>query len=383
MSPREGRRRLSARGELCAPGEGGLSRETVRVLGPARFDRNGRLQRATRIVATLGPACADPLTLRRMLEAGVDIARINFSHIGTEAQANALVDALREAMALAGRPIEILGDLQGPKIRVSELERPIEVAAGEHLRLTAGGAAGDGRLPIAPAKVLDLLQPGARVLIEDGKLELRVTGAAPDGVEAEVVRGGAIGSKKGVNVPDTHVAGWLPTPKDERDIEIMKHLGIGLAAVSFVQDADDVERVRSAFGQPVRLIAKIETPTAMQNLKAIAGVADGIMVARGDLAVELGDAEVPIAQRNIHMLGNRLDVPTGTATQMLGTMTSGAPPTRAEVSDVARAVLEGSKFVMTSEETSVGRDPVGVIRKMAEIVETTERAIRTGTVRPY
>ena len=234
-------------------------------------------------------------------------------------------------------------------------------------------------LPVTPPEIVAELKPADRVFIDDGKLQLEITAAGPT-ARARVIRGGTVRSRKGINLPDTQLSLQVPTDKDIADIATIEALGIGLVAVSFVEDGADLERVRGHFTAPVKLMAKIERARAVTNLNAIMEAADGIMVARGDGAVEIGEAQMPVVQRQIHHLGTRLQVPTGTATEMLASMTEGGGPTRAEASDVARAALEGSDFVMTSGETAVGVDPVHVIRTMSKILEATEGALRSGAV---
>lgn len=338
-----------------------------RVLGPAPKNRR------TRIVSTVGPGCADVDTLAKMITAGMDIARLNFSHIASFEDAKGWVDTLEAAMTKAGRRIEIMADLRGPKIRVGDI-KPMLLVEGDELTLGPKGS-----LPLSPATVAADLKKDERIFLDDGKIELKVTALGPP-PKATVVQGGTLLKNKGLNLPDTALSETVPTEKDERDIETIAALGLTLIAVSFVEDGADLERVRTYFDKPVRLIAKIERKKAVDNIESIFAHSDGLMVARGDGAVEMGDEHIPVIQRKIHARGNKLLVPTGTATEMMDSMTDGGRPTRAEASDVARAALEGSDFVMTSAETAMGKDPAGVIKAMSKILEATERAIRTGTV---
>ena len=360
--------RLSDRLGVRVP-EAFRSGATDKLFGPPRPDRR------TRVVCTVGPACADVDTLAKMIDAGMDVARLNFSHIDGAADAQRWVGLLDAAMAKAGRTITLMADLRGPKLRIGKLAGATQLVAGHAVTLGEGG-----QLPLSPPAIVADLKDGDRLFIDDGRVELVVRDASETPVKADVLRGGVVTSMKGLNLPDTKLSGAVPTAKDLADIEIIESLGIDRVAVSFVESAVDVERFRKAFKHPVQLIAKVERPAAVVAIEEIMAAADGVMVARGDGAVEMGDAEMPVIQRQIHSLGNRQDVPTGTATQMMESMNDGGRPSRADASDVARAAIEGSDFVMTSGETAMGSDPIGVIEAMAKILATTERAIRTGTV---
>jgi pyruvate kinase len=353
------------------------------VLGPPRMDeRTGQVTRKTRIIATLGPASRDVDTIARMINAGMDVARVNFSHIKSEDDARSLIDNIHAAMAQAGRPVKILADLPGPKIRVDDLHKPVDLIAGQRVVLGSAKDAEDGAafLPVDPPGVLSDLRAGERIFLDDGKIALEVLPSDGDSLVAKVLKGGAVKSRKGINLPDTRLSERVPTADDLALMEIAKSLGVRLFTASFVEDEHDMSRMRAALGDDAQIIAKIERPAALENLDAIYAQSDAIMVARGDLGVELGDAQTPVAQTRMHSLGNRVGVPTGTATQMLESMTDSVRPTRAEASDVYRSVVEGAEFVMTSGETAVGGDPVGVLEQMSKIVETSELAVRTGTV---
>ncbi len=348
---------------------------TDKLFGPPRIDaKTGVLRRRTRIVATIGPACADPKVLAKMIDAGMDVARLNFSHVKSPGEAKVWVDRLKEAMAIAGREIEIMADLRGPKIRVADCEA-FAVAAGDPVTIGAGG-----QIPVSPPSLAADLKVGEHLFINDGRVKIEVVNTDCNPIEGKVLVGGDIGPGNGLNLPDSELSLSLPTDKDLADIAIIDQLGIDLVAVSFVETGADLDAVRAKFAGPVRLIAKVERPKAVENLGSIFEASDGLMVARGDGAVEMGDAQIPVVQRKIHRQGNRLAVPTGTATQMMESMQHGGRPSRSDVSDVARAALEGSDFVMTSGETAMGDDPIAVISKMSKILETTELAIRTGTV---
>jgi pyruvate kinase len=377
---------LSARLGVAAPAGASPAAQDrlTAVLGPPRTDaRTGKIVRQTRIVATVGPASRDVQTLAAMIRAGMDVARVNFSHVKDADDARAIVDNLRAAMKEAGRDVRILADLPGPKIRTARFAPPVELSTGAAVTLGPPGDAEPSAsfLPVDPPAVLADLRPGDRVFLDDGKIALRVVAAGDGSVRAQVDKGGLVKSRKGINLPDTRLSERVPTDDDLRLMEIAKGLGVRLFAASFVEDEHDMKRVRAALGFDAHVIAKIERPAALQNLEAIYQHADAIMVARGDLAVELGDADTPVAQSVMHGLGNRTGVPTGTATQMLESLTDGVRPTRAEASDVYRSVVEGAEFVMTSGETAVGTDPAGVLEQMSRLVETSELALRTGTVR--
>lgn len=366
-----------------------LAQATERVFGPVRLDASGEVLRRTRIISTIGPASANVETLSRMIESGTDVVRLNFSHVKTMEQARQLVDVARQAMEKAGRDVVLLGDLPGPKLRVADLETPIPVSAGKKMLLTREGASNSERLAISPPQILDDLKVGDRVFIDDGLIALMVRQKGPEGVQVEIVGAApdaVIKSRKGLNLPDTRLTERIPTSGDLARMAMMKELGIDTVAASFVEDAADVNRVRAAWaaleprtdGSELKIVAKVERPQAMDNLAEIYKASDAVMIARGDMAVEMGDSAVPLAQQRMNRLGAELFVPTGTATQMLESMTTGTRPTRAETSDVARAVLEGSAFVMTSGETAAGVDPPHVVETMNEIVVTTEKALREG-----
>ncbi len=368
--------RLSEAVGVAPPGSARYQQAAERLFGPSRPERQ------TRIISTIGPASSDVPTLTKMIQAGTDVARLNFSHIESYEQAKVLVDNLRAAMQAAGRDIAILADLPGPKIRVGALKDPVELPTGSAVMLTGGEDSNSGRLAVNPPQILHDLRVGDRVFIDDGRVALRVTSKSDDGVQTEVLIGGTVRSHKGLNLPDTRLSERIPTPRDLEKMQIARSLGIHLLAASYVEDASDVERVRQAFGAPVQIIAKMERPQALQNLDEIYRATDGVMVARGDLAIEVGDEQVPIAQQRLNHQGVTQCVPTGTATQMLESMTSNSRATRAEVGDVARAVFEGSAFVMTSEETAMGVDPAHVVETMARIVTAAEAALRSGNARP-
>ncbi|MBI4815546.1 MAG: pyruvate kinase [Deltaproteobacteria bacterium] len=331
-------------------------------------------QRRTRILCTVGPASNDAHKLAEMISAGMDGARINFSHIKKPEDARALVEALRAAMKKAGRTIPIIADLQGPKLRTGLIDPPIDLATGSKARLfTEGSARPSGTaIPISHPTLVDSLEVGDRVFADDGKIQLRVSSKEPV-LEVEVLFGGKLSSKKGLNVPDTSIQDRVPTEKDARDLATIRDLGIDTIMVSFVESADDLNRVRDLAGDGTKLIAKIERPKAVAAIESIAKASDGLLIARGDAAVELGDEHMPIVQARINQLGNALGIPTGVATQMMESMLSSPRPSRSDASDVGRAVMERADWVMTSAETATGSNPKAVIETIVKIIDATER----------
>ncbi|MBI2377261.1 MAG: pyruvate kinase [Deltaproteobacteria bacterium] len=332
--------------------------------------------RRARILCTVGPASSDPDKLATMIAAGMDGARINFSHIEKPEDAEALVKALRTAMEKAGRSIVIIADLQGPKLRIGVVKDAVALPAGARATLYSEGSTRPAglSLPVANPDVVGALKVGDRVFIDDGKILLKVVTKQAGSVEVDVVAGGEVTSKKGLNLPDTQTPEKLPTTKDRADLATIKGLGIDTVMVSYVESAEDIENVRRLVGPGVKLIAKLERPKAVDALEAIAKASDGLLVARGDAAVELGDEHMPAVQAKINALGNELGVPTGVATQMMESMLSSPRPSRSDASDVARAVMEEADWVMTSAETAIGSAPEQIIRMMAKIIDATEAA---------
>lgn len=345
------------------------------------------MNRRAKIVATIGPASQDENTLRQLLRAGVDVARLNFSHGSHEVHAG-VYHRLRAAAEELGRPITILQDMQGPKIRTGNIPNgSVEIVADQQLILTPAEAIDESQvegqddkciIPVDFPELLDSVQPGSRILLDDGNLELQVTGVEGDQVECRVVLGGALKSHKGVNLPGAklNIPGF--TEKDEEDLEFGLKLGVDAVAVSFVRSADDIHTVRKAMAQlaPERadtpIIAKLERPEALENLDAIVQAANGVMVARGDLGVEMSPEAVPIAQKCIITAANRHGRVVITATQMLDSMIHNPRPTRAEASDVANAILDGTDAVMLSGETAAGKYPVQAVEMMNAIACNAE-----------
>ena len=322
--------------------------------------------RRTKIIATLGPASADPATISRMVGAGMDVARLNFSH-GTHDSHSALIDAVRAAAAEHDRAVAILQDIQGPRIRVGSFPGGVvEIETGSEIRLVSGDGEGDA----STVHVQDLdkvrLEAGAVVVMNDGLIRLEVVSTGDGDATARVVDGGLLSSQKGVAFPGTQLDLPAVTPKDEQDLSFGAEHGVDLVAASFVTTGADIERVKAIVGD-VPVIAKIERLAAYENLDDILALADGAMVARGDLGVELGVAPLPRAQKDILARTNATSAISITATEMLESMTSSPRPTRAEVTDVANAVLDGTDAVMLSAETAAGRYPVRAVETMAAV----------------
>ena len=342
--------------------------------------------RRTKIVATIGPASRSPARLAALVHAGVDVVRLNMSH-GTQAEHGEVIARVGRAVARAGRPVAILLDLAGPKIRTGTLAggRPIRLVAGARLILTPQTIAGDEhRLSVTHRGLARDVAPGARVLVDDGRLALRVRRVRGREVECEVVAGGLLGEHKGVNLPDTEVAVPALTAKDRADLRFGLARGVDFVALSFVRRPADLAAVRremaragagAGTGAAVPVIAKLEKPQAIARLDDILDVADGVMVARGDLGVEMPAEDVPVLQKAIIRRANAARVPVITATQMLESMVESVRPTRAEASDVANAIYDGTDAVMLSEETAVGRYPVEAVRMMARIAERAEEGM--------
>jgi pyruvate kinase len=332
--------------------------------------------RRTRIVCTLGPSSSKPGVIRKMVAAGMDVARLNFSH-GVLEQHRESVRLVREASAAAGRHVALLQDLQGPKVRTGSLARPVvRLLRGRRVTLTARPVTGSVDLvPISHAELIEVLRPHDRVLLADGEIELRVAGVEAGDAECIVVRGGMLGERKGVTAPGRPLDLPPLTEKDLRDLELGAELGFDYVALSFVRTAADLGACRGALdgcGLRTPVIAKLERAAALRNLKEILETADGVMVARGDLGVELPLGEVPAAQKDIIQRANRAGVPVITATEMLESMVTSSRPTRAEASDVANAIWDGTDAVMLSQETSIGAHPVESVRAMARVCLAAE-----------
>jgi pyruvate kinase len=338
--------------------------------------------RSTKIVATLGPASSDPLVLERMLAAGVDVVRFNFSH-GAADDHIKRAQLVREASARIGRDVAIMADLQGPKVRVGKFEGGrVTLAAGSRFVLDA--QAGIGNAERAGLDYKDLpkdVKPGDTLLLNDGLIVLDVERVTPTQIHTVVRIGGELSSNKGINKQGGGLSAPALTGKDVSDIETAMQCGADYVAVSFVKNRTDVEMARQLamiagqkHGVRPQIIAKIERAEAIPMLREILDAADGIMVARGDLAVEVGNAAVPALQKRMIKMAREANKLAITATQMMESMIINAVPTRAEVSDVANAVLDGTDAVMLSAETAAGRYPVEVVETMASIVEEADRS---------
>ena len=332
--------------------------------------------RRTKIVCTIGPSTSSPEMVTRLVEAGMDAARLNFSH-GTHDEHAERLRLVRETERRAGRPLAVIADLQGPKLRLGELPGPRELAAGERVTVVGGGAS-NGELPVSPPVLSQVLRPGDHVLIDDGLVRLEVDTVAAGRVQATVVAGGRIASRKGVNVPGVPLPVPSVTDKDKADLEFALGLGADYVALSFVRSANDVRHLREMLhdaGSTAQVIAKIEKAEAVDDLAGILRLADAVMVARGDLGVEIGPAEVPLVQKRILLAALERGKPAITATQMLESMVHQPEPTRAEASDVANAILDGTSAVMLSGETAVGEYPLESVATMDKIARAVEPSL--------
>ena len=339
-----------------------------------------RGMRRTKIVATIGPASREPETLLRMVQAGMDVARLNYSH-GTLDEHAETVHRVRDAAGRAGRPVAILQDLPGPKLRIGPLrDGVVELRPGDRVTFACGGEEGEGdasHMSISWPGLADALEPDAVIYLADGSVRLRVRATRPGDheVEAEVEIGGAVASRQGLNIPGPVDA--LPAVPEE-DLALLRHgesIGVDMVALSFVRRPEDIEIVRDHTRLP--LIAKMEKPQAVERAEEILQAADCVMVARGDLGIELPIERVPIVQKELLKLAGYLARPSITATQMLDSMVTSSRPTRAEVADVANAILDGTDAVMLSQETAVGAYPVGAIEMMAAV------AVQAESIAPY
>ncbi len=330
-------------------------------------------RRRVKVLATLGPASATEETIAALLAAGADAFRVNMSH-GTVAQRGALIAAVRAVEKTTGRPLAILADLQGPKLRVGRFAAgSAELKNGAAFRLDRDVTAGDATRVCLPHKQLfTALAPGARVLIDDGRLVLRVVAVSPTTIDCTVVTGGRISDNKGVNVPDVVVPLPALTAKDRADLAFVLEQGVDWVGLSFVQRPEDVAEARALIGGKAALLAKIEKPAALERLAEILELADAVMVARGDLGVELPPEQVPPAQKRIVAMARALGKPVVVATQMLESMITAPTPTRAEVSDVATAIYDGADAVMLSAESAAGQFPVEAVRMMDSIAREVE-----------
>ena len=333
-----------------------------------------RRRRRTKIIATLGPASSTADVLSRLFQAGADVFRLNFSH-GTHDDHLARIGMIRALEAQWGRPIGILADVQGPKLRVGRFQGGrVVLQTGQAFRLDLSNVPGDSRRVALPhPEIIQAAAIGTSLLLDDGKLRLRVTRVRDDHLETEVVTGGPLSDRKGVNVPDVALPIPALTAKDRLDLDFALQHGVDYIGLSFVQRAEDVIEAKAIAAGRAWIMTKMEKPQALENLDAIMRESDAVMVARGDLGVELPPEEVPLAQKRIVRAAWERGIPVVVATQMLESMISAPAPTRAEASDVATAVFDGSDAVMLSAETAAGQYPFEAVNMMDRIVERVER----------
>ena len=335
--------------------------------------------RRTKIVATIGPASRDPEVLVRMIEAGLDVVRFNFSH-GSHEEHAATAEVVRSAAGRAGRPVAILQDLPGPKLRIGKLVDDVaELKPGDVVTFVCGenGAEpGDSRrMTISWAGLAEAVEPGEVLYLADGSVRLRTTATRPDSgeLDATVEVGGTVASRQGLNVPGETAALPAVPEEDIGHLQAGMRIGVDMVAISFVRRPEDVTTVREHTRVP--LIAKFEKPQAVERAEEILRVSDCIMVARGDLGIELPIEEVPIVQKKLLALAGAHARPSITATQMLDSMVTSSRPTRAEVTDVANAILDGTDAVMLSQETAIGHHPIGAVAMLDAVARQTEKIL--------
>lgn len=337
-----------------------------------------RTTRKTKIIATIGPASSSAEMLERLIKSGVDVFRLNFSH-GTRQEKGEIIETVRKLSLRLERPIGILADLQGPKIRTGKMEGGgVLLEQGEKVIITTDNLL--GRSGVIPTTYVDLpkdVKPGAQILLDDGLLQLKVISVSVREVTCEVVVGGLLKDNKGINLPGVSVSAPSLTEKDREDLEFCLEAGIDFIALSFVRTSADVEQLKRIIqerGSSVPVVAKIEKPEALANLESIIAASDVIMVARGDLGVEMLPERVPVIQKKIIRLCNEAGKPVITATQMLESMIGNPRPTRAETSDVANAILDGTDSVMLSGETASGKYPVEAVTTMVKVARDVEQS---------
>jgi pyruvate kinase len=336
--------------------------------------------RRTKIVCTIGPASEKPTTLTAMMRAGMDVARLNFSH-GTHSGHRALYRSIRKAAKTVGKHVPIIGDLQGPKIRLGTLPKEgVHLTTGSDIVIsTTIDTYRDGVLPVTHKKLHKELKVGERVLIDDGLVEAKVHAVRGKRIQVKIINGGKVSSHKGMNFPDSNLTVSAMTAKDKKDAEFAVKLGVDWLALSFVTDAKEVKTLKRLIkkhtpkGQSLaRVIVKIEKRKAIDNFEAILKAADGVMIARGDLGVEIDAEEVPVRQKEMIETARRAGKPVIVATQMLDSMMRNPRPTRAEVSDVANAVFDHTDGVMLSGESATGKYPLKAVKMMKKIVVEAE-----------
>jgi len=333
--------------------------------------------RRTKIVATIGPASSDDAVVAALIEAGMDGARLNLSH-GTHEDHARTAELVRTAEAASGRSISLIADLQGPKLRVGDLPAPVRLADGDSVVIAGEEVASGDDIPVSPSVLGSVLRPGHEVLIDDGHIRLRVDRVDGGRAACTVVVGGVVASHKGVNLPGVPLPIPSLTRKDLDDLEFALGLGVDYVALSFVRSAADVKALRTlieARASQAWVIAKIEKAEAVAALTEILAETHGVMVARGDLGVEIGAAEVPLLQKRIILAALEYGKPVITATQMLESMINSPEPTRAEASDVANAILDGTSAIMLSGETAIGGHPVAAVQVMDRIALAVEPSL--------
>ncbi len=333
---------------------------------------NGTQIRRTKIVATLGPATGNAPAIAALLQAGTNVIRINASHGTAELRAE-WIATVRKVAEKAGLPVAVLLDLQGPRIRVGDLSSPRELTAGQHVVFAPEEVAAGDELPTTYDRLAADARVGSRILLNDGLLSVEVTGVDAPRVRGRVVDGGILTAHKGMNLPGVHVSAPALTDKDREDVQDAIQAEVDYLALSFVRRAEDIEELRKLVPGAVKLVAKIEKATALETLDRIVAASDAVMVARGDLGVELPFEQVPLVQKRLIREANQQGKPVITATQMLESMVHNPRPTRAEASDVANAILDGTDAVMLSAETAVGQYPVEAVQAMDRIIREMER----------
>ncbi|PIR18046.1 MAG: pyruvate kinase [Deltaproteobacteria bacterium CG11_big_fil_rev_8_21_14_0_20_49_13] len=332
------------------------------------------MSKKTKVIATIGPKSSDLKTLKKMVESGLDVTRINFSH-GEKCEYLAGIKTIRDVERITGKHIAILADLSGPKIRTDKIPNPIQIRAGEKVILAPESTASKGDIPITYAGLVGDVKSGDTLLIDDGKLEVKVISKKSGKIIAESRSSGFIGDHKGINLPGIAIKGGALTPKDVENLKFAVRNGVDYIGVSFVQGPEDLvkaKKIMKKAGRILPLVAKIERGVALAHLKEIVKEADAVMVARGDLGVETAIERLPIVQKEIIKMCGKFRRPVIVATQMLESMVTMTRPTRAEVNDVATSVFEGADCLMLSGETAVGHDPVNAVATMTRIIRASE-----------
>lgn len=330
--------------------------------------------RQTKIIATIGPASGTEEMLTSLFQAGTDVFRFNFSH-GTHEEHAERLRRVRALEARVGRPIGVFADLQGPKLRLGRFaETGIVLETGSKFRLDLSEEPGNAkRAPLPHPEIFSALRPGTELSLDDGNVQLHVTACGPDFADTKVLAGGPLSDHKGVNLPNVMLDLSPLTEKDRQDLEFALQTGFGIIALSFVQRPEDIEEAQRLIAGRAHLMAKLEKPSAVEQLEQIVHLTDAVMVARGDLGVELPPEKVPAIQKRIIRTCRQAGKPVIVATQMLDSMVTSVTPTRAEASDVANAVYEGADAVMLSAETAIGNHPVRVVDMMERIIKQTEQ----------